>query len=143
MENPGSGDLGGDQEGRDDGRNADESQELIHWKHVVVPPERFQFVVCAACWLVKIWSEMTAADIVSSARIVMTAIVFMRSTSIPIVAENVRAWRIFRTKPGTMMAVGAASEAASFAGRQGLILRETHRQLALAMRLSVRSKPWE
>src|ERR1700730_3435519 len=67
---------------------------------------------------------MTAADIVSSARIVMTAIVFMRSTSIPIVAENVRAWRIFRTKPGTMMAVGAASEAASFAGRQGLILRD-------------------
>src|SRR6202035_2882873 len=43
---------------------------------------------------------MTAADIVSSARIVMTAIVLMGSTSLPIVAENVRAWRIFRTKPG-------------------------------------------
>ena len=43
---------------------------------------------------------MTAADIVSSARIVMTAIILMGTTSLPIVAENVRAWRIFRTKPG-------------------------------------------
>ena len=30
----------------------------------------------------------------------MTAIVFMGSTSLPIVAESVRAWRIFGTKPG-------------------------------------------
>jgi hypothetical protein len=30
----------------------------------------------------------------------MTAIVFMETTSLPIVAENVRAWRIFGTKPG-------------------------------------------
>ena len=43
---------------------------------------------------------MTAADIVSNAKIVMTAIVFMETTSLPIVAENVRAWRIFGTKPG-------------------------------------------
>jgi hypothetical protein len=43
---------------------------------------------------------MTAADIVSNAKIVVTAIVFMETTSLPIVAENVRAWRIFGTKPG-------------------------------------------
>ncbi len=43
---------------------------------------------------------MTAADIVSNAKIVMTAIVFMETASLPIVAENVRAWRIFGTKPG-------------------------------------------
>jgi len=43
---------------------------------------------------------MTAADIVSNAKIVMTAIVFMETASLPIVAENVRAWRIFWTNQG-------------------------------------------
>jgi len=37
----------------------------------------------------------------------MTAIVLMGTTSLPIVAENVRAWRIFRTKRETIMAAGA------------------------------------
>src|SRR5271169_3893198 len=67
----------------------------------VVPPNDFQFVTCAGCsWLVRIWSEITAPDIVNSAKIVMTVIVFMRLGSLRIVAENVRAWRIFGTKAG-------------------------------------------
>jgi hypothetical protein len=39
-ENPGSRNLGSDQECRKNGRNADESQELIYRKHVCRPPRR-------------------------------------------------------------------------------------------------------
>ena len=78
VENPGPRNLGGDQEGRNNRGHADKSQELIHRKHDCRPPKRFQFVVCVVrSSRVRIWSEITAPDIVSSARIVMTAIVLM------------------------------------------------------------------
>jgi len=48
---------------------------------------------------VRIWSEITAPEIVSSARMVMTVMVFIGLTSRPNVAENVKAWRIFGAKP--------------------------------------------
>lgn len=57
---------------------------------------------------VRIWSEITAPDIVSSAKIMMTAIVLMGSTSLPIVAENVRTWRIFAAEPRNNHGRGAA-----------------------------------
>jgi hypothetical protein len=41
-----------------------------------------------------------APEIVSSARIEMTANVFIPRSSVPIVAKNVRAWRIFWTNKG-------------------------------------------
>jgi hypothetical protein len=41
-----------------------------------------------------------APEIVSSARIEMTANVFIPQSSVPIVAKNVRAWRIFWTNRG-------------------------------------------
>ena len=47
---------------------------------------------------VRIWSEITAPEIVSSARMVMTVMVFIGLTSRPNVAENVKAWRLFGTK---------------------------------------------
>jgi len=41
-----------------------------------------------------------APEIVSSARIEITANVFILQSSVPIVAKNVRAWRIFWTNKG-------------------------------------------
>jgi hypothetical protein len=41
-----------------------------------------------------------APEIVSSARIEITANVFIPQSSVPIVAKNVRAWRIFWTNKG-------------------------------------------
>jgi hypothetical protein len=43
--------------------------------------------------------------IVSSARSEITARNFMAGGSIPIVAKNVKAWSLFRTIPGKIMAV--------------------------------------
>jgi hypothetical protein len=61
-----------------------------------------QLVRCADDgWpLVRIISDTTAPEIVSSARIEMTANVLMARSWRPIVAENVRAWRIFKDDAG-------------------------------------------
>jgi|SRR5271169_6250989 len=98
----------------------------------VVPPNDFQFVTSAGCsWLVRIWSEITAPDIVNSAKIVMTVMVFMGLASLRIVAEYVRAWRIFGTKAGNYRGRRRlGSERAKFSGRFRTVVAasfETHR----------------
>jgi hypothetical protein len=77
LENACSGNLRCDQERGNDGRQAEESQELIHRKHDFHPP-KIQFARCVDCWSpVRTTSEMAAPDIVSSARIEITANVLM------------------------------------------------------------------
>jgi hypothetical protein len=81
VENPGSRNLRRDQECHNDGRHGDQSQELIDRKHGY-PPSVFQaavqLVLCADGWLlVRIMSDITAPEMVSSARIEMTASVLM------------------------------------------------------------------
>ena len=64
---------------------------------------RTQFAPCVAYLSpVKSWSVYAAPEIVSSARIEMTASVFMTSASISIVAKNGRARRIFGTNAGEL-----------------------------------------
>jgi hypothetical protein len=43
----------------------------------------------------------------------------MGTTSLPIVAENVRAWRIFRTKRETIMAAGAGERVSPAPRKRG------------------------
>jgi hypothetical protein len=86
VKNPGSRNLRRDQDCRDDRRQADQPQELIRRKHGC--PQRVQngrlsktgvqLVRCADGWpLVRIRSDTTAPEIVSSARTEMTANVLM------------------------------------------------------------------
>src|SRR5579862_1756219 len=114
MENARAGYLRGDQEGRNYGRYADKSQELINGKHVRRPPRimstparrahtlaKCQKRTATTCsWLVRIRSETTAPEIVSSARMVMTVMVCIWLTSRRNVAENVRVLSLFGTLPG-------------------------------------------
>ena len=114
MEDAGARYLRGNQKGRNHGRHADKSQELINRKHARRPPfalnphppnaptsDECQNRTATCCsWRVRIWSEITAPEIVSSARSVMTVMVCIWLTSRRIVAENVRAWFLFRTKAG-------------------------------------------
>jgi hypothetical protein len=114
MENTSTRYLRGDQEGRNHGRHADKSQELIYGKHVRRPPRimstparrahtqaKCQKRTATCCsWLVRIRSETTAPEIVSSARMVMTVMVCIWLTSRPNVAEKVRVLFLFGTLPG-------------------------------------------
>jgi hypothetical protein len=86
VENPGSRNLPRDQKCHDHGRHGDQSQELIHRKHGYPPARQLpslsraavQLVLCADGWLlVRIMSDITAPEMVSSARIEMTASVLM------------------------------------------------------------------
>jgi hypothetical protein len=102
VENARAGYLRGDQKGRNHGRYADKSQELIYGNHVRRPPrisrhrqtrphpsERQNLTATVCPWLVRIWSEITAPEIVSSARIVITVMVRIWLRSLRIVAESV------------------------------------------------------
>ena len=81
VENPGSRNLRRDQECHNDGRHGDQSQELIDRKHGYPPSvlqAAVQLVLCADGWLlVRIMSDTTAPEMVSSARSEMTASVLM------------------------------------------------------------------
>jgi hypothetical protein len=95
----------------------------------VVPPDDFQLVTSAGCsWLVRIWSEITAPDIVSSARMVMTVMVFITSTSLWIVAENVKLCAFSRQGWETIVAGRIGRQGAGFGpgiSREGaFILRD-------------------
>lgn len=69
-------------------------------------------MVACVNWLrVRIWSDTTAPEIVSRAKIEMTASVRMLSLSCQIVAENVKAWRIFKTTPGNDRGRGLSGNA--------------------------------
>lgn len=115
MEDAGARYLRRDQKGRNHGRYADKSQELINGKHARRPPfalnphppdaptpdecqNRTATTGCA--WCVRTWSEITAPEIVSSARSVMTVMVCIWSTSRQIVAESVRVLSLFGTMAG-------------------------------------------
>src|SRR6478736_588735 len=75
--------------------------------------EATQFAPCVAYLSpVKSWSVYAAPEIVSSARIEMTASVFMTSASISIVAKNGRARRIFGTNVGELRGRRAATSTA-------------------------------
>src|ERR1700722_9117833 len=102
VENSRAGYLGGDQKGRNHGRYADKSQELIYGNHIRRPPRisrhrqtrpkpsECQNLTATVCpWFVRIWSEITAPEIVSSARIVITVMVRIWLRSLRIVAESV------------------------------------------------------
>src|SRR5579871_5778481 len=115
MENTGTRYLGGDQKGRNHGRHADKSQELINGNHASSPirmdwhppraptlaecQNRTATTVCASP-LVRIRSEITAPEIVSSANSVMTVMVCIWLTSCRIVAESVRVLSLFGTMAG-------------------------------------------
>src|SRR5665213_1348943 len=81
-------DLRCDQECRNHGGHAYQSEKLIHRKHLphspkVISDGQVQSALCAVCRsLVRTWSVTAAPEIVSSARIEMTANVFIERRSV-------------------------------------------------------------
>lgn len=74
---------------------------LKNWSTESMPvaPQIENQLVAITDWAppVRIWSEITAPEIVSNARMVMTVMVFISLTSLRIVSENVKVWLIFGT----------------------------------------------
>ena len=122
VEDAGARYLRGNQKGRNHGRHTDKSQELINGKHVRRPPRNWnrtrQTPHDSECQNrtattgrpspVSIRSEITAPEIVSSARRVMTVMVCIWLTSGRIVAEKVKVSFLFGTLPRNDRGQGGA-----------------------------------